>query len=1600
MMDPGQGFQLSTSKRRMTLFCKKLDSTLAEAREVISNFENQKLAQEKLTAIETFTNKVEEAQKEYAAALDNSERTPSAQEAVDYEQYLAMSEMTLLAAYEVAVQLRALLRSSSSTSSEHGSTTPSSSSVSGQSEAIVNTPRNVLPAIPIPSFTGKTWEWDNFWTLFNANVHSQPIPDLFKFNHLLNALKGEPRQAILRFQVSEENYTRAIDFLKAKYSDKETILDNLIQRLEATSLQSTSLKDQRILLDHLHVVIAQLRSKGEQVDGQWLVKQVLAKFPQQVQREILRRKCSMEEPFSMQWLLDTLDKYISCEEKIATLIPNDKGKQPAREERPAKGQSLRQIQPCMYCNQPHKAASCTRYSTPQERANYLRQHKLCMICASPQHSTEECKRRNCFTCQGRHHTSCCFRQKIAPEANPTQQNEKQPSTTAKPKARNNNPRQQRQVKQFTTQYHEEESSEQENEEDEVGSIAEFHASKKLLGIGETFLPIGELTIMDPSTRKLRKISALLDSGAECSFIDQKLADELNLPEMSKTTLRVRTFGAPNDLECQTRKVSLDVWDSEGEPCQLQLLTHNILTSSLRTPPILEEDATFIRQNQLQVHVVSKRKAKPQILLGSDQLWQLIHADKPHVRLPSGLYLLPTRLGHLLTGQLQVQTTKFTSNETREDEKHLPEEGKAINSVSMADPELLQAEQSAWERYWKIQDEGQEEFIQPEKNVQELIDRQVHDEFLRTVQRREDGYYVRLPWKEIPVALPDNRAIAVRRLASVWNSLQKDKQLLDKYHETFQEQLRLNIIEEVDVMQQARGRIHYLPHQAVLTPQKSTTKLRVVFDASAHYKNSPSLNDALHRGPVLLPKLYGLLLRFRIGKIAIIADVEKAFLQVRLQEQDRDATRCLWLKDYRRPPSEDNIQVYRFTRIAFGLLSSPFLLAATTYHHLDQYPEESKLVEEIKQNLYVDNVILTSDTPEDGLHVYSRTKAIFKDLSMNLREFTSNNSTVMETIQPADKASDNNPKVLGIEWKANQDKLQLVCRVVKQNVITKRSVASTIASIVDPMGWMLPIVHKARVFLQSLWKQNFKWDEQLPQALQKQWQTICEDMDGFKKQIPRFLLTRASTTQLVVSIEETNHEAEQDNPLPVQREEQPQGTNVLAQIATLYVDIFQDIKRAELQSIKRIVAFVLRFIHNTISRHNSKETTQIQLSPLFDEAKPSDSPIPEGLEIKRATKMVAKQHQLAWIAPTTQAALKHLNLYVDHQGILRCRGRLGKSAMSKEAKFPMLVLQKTWLSRLIIEDCHAKQHPGISHTMCKVREQFWIPKLRAEVTSILRKCVQCQRFNNLPFSYPDQGALPSRRVTKSRPFEHVGLDYFGPLTISNGTSTDKCFGIIVTCLATRLIHLDIVQDASTLAFLQALRRFFARRGVPQTITSDNAPTFVLGDEVLANCFAEASKDPAIAKEVSSRAIQWQYITPYAPWQGGVYERLIRSVKLAMYKSLGKLIPTKEELLTLLVEIEAMLNTRPLVHVEAEEQEQQVLRPIDFLQNQFEVAPPLKARDEDLQDPEYETPAERAKSLTKKQLMLALASSVKNADRFWEQWQHQYLTSLREQHTRTA
>uniref|UniRef100_A0A183FAG8 DUF1758 domain-containing protein n=1 Tax=Heligmosomoides polygyrus TaxID=6339 RepID=A0A183FAG8_HELPZ len=378
---------------------------------------------------------------------------------------------------------------------------------------------------------------------------------------------------------------------------------------------------------------------------------------------------------------------------------------------------------------------------------------------------------------------------------------------------------------------------------------EAHLDQGPLPARQTFLPTGELTVHDPQNNVLKKIPILLDTGAEISFIHTDLVEQLNLSTSDPVMLRLHTFGSEQVQEKSCKRVRLEAWDTDGEPISLELFTHNILTKPFATPPIRDEDIKFAQSLNPPIQLQSQKSAvKPMILLGCDQLWSLVRNDQNHITLPSGLHVIPTRLGHLVTGQLCNTCPKHYENEleSTEDDK-----------------------EDSWERFWTLDSAGTEEFSAPDKELHSIEDKQVWENFNSTIQRREDGYYVRLPWKNVTASLPDNKAIAFHRLVSVWNTLQKDQDLLDQYDGIFREQLNLGILEHVEENRSVEGsttRVHYIPHQAVLTPHKTTTKIRIVYDASAHYKGCPSLNDVLHRGPVILPSLYGVLLRFRIGRI--------------------------------------------------------------------------------------------------------------------------------------------------------------------------------------------------------------------------------------------------------------------------------------------------------------------------------------------------------------------------------------------------------------------------------------------------------------------------------------------------------------------------------------------------------------------------------------------------------------------------------------------------------------------------------------------------------------------------------------------------------------
>uniref|UniRef100_A0A914GX00 CCHC-type domain-containing protein n=1 Tax=Globodera rostochiensis TaxID=31243 RepID=A0A914GX00_GLORO len=368
------------------------------------------------------------------------------------------------------------------------------------------------------------------------------------------------------------------------------------------------------------------------------------------------------------------------------------------------------------------------------------------------------------------------------------------------------------------------------------------------------------------------------------------------------------------------------------------------------------------------------------------------------------------------------------------------------------------------------------------------------------------YQVELPFRTDPatLTLPSNFGLCWGRLRSVLHTLSKDAPLRQKYDKIIREQQNLGIIEIVENTRPTSRPLHYLAHHPVVNPVKN--KVRIVYDGSAHLANQPSLNECLYPGPIILPDLVGLLMRFRIPPIAIICDIEKAFLQVSVLPAHRDCTRFLWVRDPSRPLSADNLLIFRFTRVAFGLTCSPFLLAATIRHHLARSP--SPLSQEIAPNIYVDNLFLSASTPSEGQGKTADTMALFELAQMPLREFACNDPTVLANL-PADRVlPGQNQKFLGIGWDTDSDRLSFSPAPPPPSFSpTKRSVLSFVASHYDPLGLISPAILPLKVFLQSLSHEELGWDQALPADLGEKWDGIMKNWAPDKAvTIPRCPLT--------------------------------------------------------------------------------------------------------------------------------------------------------------------------------------------------------------------------------------------------------------------------------------------------------------------------------------------------------------------------------------------------------------------------------------------------------------------------------------------------------------
>ncbi|VDK43994.1 unnamed protein product [Cylicostephanus goldi] len=347
---------------------------------------------------------------------------------------------------------------------------------------------------------------------------------------------------------------------------------------------------------------------------------------------------------------------------------------------------------------------------------------------------------------------------------------------------------------------------------------------------------------------------------------------------------------------------------------------------------------------------------------------------------------------------------------------------------------------------------------------------------------------------------------------------------------------------------------------------------------------------------------------------------------------------------------------------------------------------------------------------------------------------------------------------------------------------------------------------------------------------------------------------------------------------------------------------------------------------------------------------------------------------------------------DENGVIRHDSRLQNALMDFDTKSPIYVNPKSDLARLIIRDLHCKNaHCGKDQTLCLARQRFWIPRPSAAYNKYIRSCTICKRYQGLPFGAPAMPPLPGDRVKRSRPFENVGCDFFGPILDRND---ERIYVCLYTRFTTRAVHLEVVENMSTEAFLDCLVRFVSRR-VPKLIRTDCGTNFRLGQQILESMFqSDDTTGSSVMTYSVSTGIRWTFNPPAAPWMGGAWERLAGTVKRALQKAFGRKKFTFTQLCTAVTRIEAVINTRPLAKLPSADISEIPLRPVDFLQGNLAYSIPnvgISADRDNSYDPDLIQTALQAKE--------ALEYSETVANKFWERWNTEYLTMLREIQHRT-
>lgn len=923
-----------------------------------------------------------------------------------------------------------------------------------------------LDKIKLPSFDGNILDFRNFRSMFDNVVHSNPeLTNVQKLYYLKQALMGEASLLIRDFPLTENAYAEAYQYLVKRFDNKRMVTRELFKGLSSLEPIKTESKIQA-LLDQMEVIIRGLKVNGENIDStfsRYIAYIVSSKLDSRTLKDWENSFTS----FDSFPTYDDLREFLQ-QRSFAIIDSSTSKPKPSSNSSPKSPPSSRKTKSTfsISSNSSSSTHSLLKPSSSSSNSNHAPSFKpQCSFCPkdhyitnctdfmnlSPLQRFERAKGKHlCIKCLRSGHLVIDCRSGNCRECQGKHHTLLHRDVKSNPVSKPSSPLSSASPSTTTSANPETKTA--------LSILSNKSQSKTIV------LPTAVVFVKIRSKVVLARV--LLDSASQATLVNEDFVSKHRLSSFVNSSSQITISGITGD---SVRSNSIATLNLKSRVNSFELTVHADIVRNIPfaidSDPICRTTSKYPNRNFAEMPLPGNQV---DILLGAEYFESCILNESQELQ---EIFHRNSQFGWVISGPFIVE--KSPSNQF-------------CNLTTIDIQDQLR-------RFWEIEEAD----TKPEADTEH---QQCQEFFAQTTVRDKDGrFVVKLPFKIDRNQIGESRSLAISNLKRI--ETKYDNQTREAYIAFMSEYEQLNHMSKVPSTTE-KG--YYIPHRAVLRPESTTTKLRVVFNASAKSSSNLSLNDCLMVGPSIQPQLTDILIRFRQHNIAWSADIPKMYRCIIVDQSDRNMQRIVW-----RENPDDPILEFSLNTVTYGTGPASYIatqcLLELSKEIKDSQPTVSRAIAE---DFCMDDLLSGAESEEEAIKLNS---CILKQLEtggFTLRKYMSNSCSFLKTIDPEkietlqtlEFRDSKAISVLGLKWHPNEDYFSIKLNLRDFSFIkslSKRLILSEIARIFDPLGFISPVVIKAKIMLQSTWEAKLDWDDPVPESLRKSFEEFYIDLPNLK-----------------------------------------------------------------------------------------------------------------------------------------------------------------------------------------------------------------------------------------------------------------------------------------------------------------------------------------------------------------------------------------------------------------------------------------------------------------------------------------------------------------------